>query len=319
MAGNRRGRRHGGAHQVGAPTLALSGGAAKRLAELVPPGHEAIVHLTLTDDHPWAQAFVIISGGIELSVGSVIASGTGAGERLTSIFFGGGTPSLFEPEQIARLLEGVQAQIPFGDSIEITLEANPGTAEQDRFRGFRAAGINRLSIGVQSFDAAQLRQLGRIHDGGEALRAADFARRAGFVNFNLDLMFGLPGQTTAAALSDLQTALGCAPTHLSWYQLTIEPNTVFYSQTPVLPGEDEIESMQRDGMALLAASGEDPAELRRINMLTPDRFPHRTPTGLTYDSGRYAEILERLWSGVQAIMKDPRLRKEPERAPADFS
>ncbi|HEY0961500.1 MAG TPA: radical SAM family heme chaperone HemW [Pseudomonadales bacterium] len=175
--------------------------------------------------------------------------------RLQSIFIGGGTPSLLSARAYDRLLTECDRLVPFAGDVEITLEANPGTAEQEKFRGFRAAGINRLSIGVQSFDAAQLRQLGRIHDGGEALRAADFARNAGFDNFNLDLMFGLPGQTTAQALADLQAAMGCTPAHLSWYQLTIEPNTEFFRRPPVLPHDDAIAEMQDAGIALLAGHG----------------------------------------------------------------
>jgi putative oxygen-independent coproporphyrinogen III oxidase len=177
------------------------------------------------------------------------------GRKLQSIFIGGGTPSLFSPQAYARLLEECAKLIPFADDIEITLEANPGTAEQQKFTGFRAAGINRLSIGVQSFDAARLKQLGRIHDGGEALRAADFARKAGFANFNLDLMFGLPEQNTAQALADLRTAIACAPTHVSWYQLTIEPNTEFFRRPPLLPHDDAIAEMQDAGMALLQVHG----------------------------------------------------------------
>jgi oxygen-independent coproporphyrinogen-3 oxidase len=179
----------------------------------------------------------------------------GQGRTLQSIFIGGGTPSLFSAAAYAELLTECDKLLPFAADIEITLEANPGTAEQQKFTGFRTAGINRLSIGVQSFDAANLKQLGRIHDGGEALRAAAFARNAGFDNFNLDLMFGLPGQTTEQALADLQTAIGCTPTHISWYQLTIEPNTEFFSRPPVLPHDDAIAEMQEAGMDLLQQHG----------------------------------------------------------------
>jgi oxygen-independent coproporphyrinogen-3 oxidase len=179
----------------------------------------------------------------------------GQGRELQTIFIGGGTPSLFSPQAYADLLTAIDKYLPFARDIEITLEANPGTAELEKFAGFRAAGINRLSIGVQSFDAAQLRQLGRIHDGDEALRAADFARKAGFDNFNLDLMFGLPGQTTAQACADLQTAIDCAPAHLSWYQLTIEANTEFFRRPPVLPHDDAIAEMHDVGIALLQQHG----------------------------------------------------------------
>lgn len=178
-----------------------------------------------------------------------------AGRPLTSIFIGGGTPSLFSAQSYERLLNEVARRLRFADDIEITLEANPGTFEQAKFRDYRKAGINRLSIGVQSFDPLQLQRLGRIHNGDEALRAADIARQSGFDNFNLDLMFGLPGQSEAQALQDLQQAIDCQPTHLSWYQLTIEPNTEFFRRPPVLPADDAVADMQLSGIALLAAAG----------------------------------------------------------------
>ena len=177
------------------------------------------------------------------------------GRQLTSIFFGGGTPSLFSDRALGRLLEGVEQRVGFAPDIEITLEANPGTFEQAKFKGYRALGINRLSIGVQSFQEAKLKALGRIHDGGEAIRAADMARAAGFDNFNLDLMHGLPEQSIEDALFDLRTAISQGPTHLSWYQLTMEPNTVFWSQPPVLPEDDLLWDIQEAGQALLAAEG----------------------------------------------------------------
>ncbi|MGQ7960563.1 radical SAM family heme chaperone HemW [Pseudomonas sp. SP16.1] len=177
------------------------------------------------------------------------------GRPLTSIFFGGGTPSLFSARALGRLLEGVERRVAFAGDIEITLEANPGTFEQAKFKGYRALGINRLSIGVQSFQEAKLKALGRIHDGSEAIRAADMARAAGFDNFNLDLMHGLPQQNLEDALFDLRTAIAQAPTHLSWYQLTMEPNTVFWNQPPVLPEDDLLWDIQEAGQALLAAEG----------------------------------------------------------------
>ncbi len=177
------------------------------------------------------------------------------GRQLTSIFFGGGTPSLFSASALGRILEGVERRIGFAGDIEITLEANPGTFEQAKFSAYRRLGINRLSIGVQSFQSAQLKALGRIHDGDEAIRAADMARAAGFDNFNLDLMHGLPGQDVAAALDDLRTAIAQAPTHLSWYQLTMEPNTVFWNQPPELPEDDTLWDIQEAGQALLAEHG----------------------------------------------------------------
>ena len=177
------------------------------------------------------------------------------GRNISSIFFGGGTPSLFSAQAIGQILEHAERRLGFNDDIEITLEANPGTFEQDKFRGFRAAGVNRLSIGIQSFADAQLAALGRIHDSKAALKAVDTARRAGFDNLNLDLMHGLPGQSLAAAMADLDTALSFTPEHLSWYQLTIEPNTVFYNKPPTLPIEDTLADIQDAGHERLIKAG----------------------------------------------------------------
>ncbi|MNF68362.1 Oxygen-independent coproporphyrinogen-III oxidase 1 [compost metagenome] len=177
------------------------------------------------------------------------------GRELSTIFFGGGTPSLFSAQALGRLLEGVQQRIPFAADIEITLEANPGTFEQEKFVAYRQLGINRLSIGIQSFQEAKLTALGRIHTGNEAVRAADMARQAGFDNFNLDLMHGLPDQTLDDALDDLRQAIDLKPTHLSWYQLTLEPNTVFWNQPPLLPEDDILWDIQEAGQALLASHG----------------------------------------------------------------
>lgn len=177
------------------------------------------------------------------------------GRELASIFIGGGTPSLFTPATFDTLLAGIERRIPFAAAIEITLEANPGTFEVKKFRGFRTAGINRLSLGIQSLEPASLKVLGRVHDAGEARRAIAGARAAGFDNFNLDLMFALPGQATAQVLADLAGALAFSPPHLSWYQLTIEPNTAFYSRPPELPGDDLAGEMQEAGIDLLAAHG----------------------------------------------------------------
>jgi len=177
------------------------------------------------------------------------------GRELASIFFGGGTPSLFSADSLGRLLKGVEQRIRFAPDIEITLEANPGTFEQAKFSAYRGLGINRLSIGIQSFQEAKLKALGRIHNGDEAVRAADMARRAGFDNFNLDLMHGLPDQSQEDALSDLRQAIVLAPTHLSWYQLTLEPNTVFWNQPPKLPEDDTLWDIQEAGQTLLAENG----------------------------------------------------------------
>ncbi|WP_249679282.1 radical SAM family heme chaperone HemW [Pseudomonas abieticivorans] len=177
------------------------------------------------------------------------------GRPLSSIFFGGGTPSLFSAKALGRLLEGVEQRIPFAADIEITLEANPGTFEQEKFVAYRKLGINRLSIGIQSFQQAKLQALGRIHNGDEAIRAADMARQAGFDNFNMDLMHGLPDQSLDDALGDLRQAIALKPTHLSWYQLTLEPNTVFWNQPPALPEDDTLWDIQEAGQALLAEHG----------------------------------------------------------------
>ena len=177
------------------------------------------------------------------------------GRQLISIFFGGGTPSLFSAAAIARILEGAERLIGFAPGIEITLEANPGTVEQQKFTGFRKAGVNRLSIGIQSFNDAHLKRLGRIHNGTEALTAIHTARQAGFDNINLDLMHGLPEQTPEQAIADLQQAMDFQPDHLSWYQLTIEPNTAFHNQPPVLPIESTLERIQGQGHNLLANAG----------------------------------------------------------------
>lgn len=176
------------------------------------------------------------------------------GRTLTSIFFGGGTPSLFSAQSIQNILQGVAQQVSLAQDIEITLEANPGTMEQQRFHDFRSAGINRLSLGIQSLNNDKLQVLGRIHDAEQALSAIRTAQTT-FDNYNLDLMFGLPQQTVAEAELDLQTALAFEPPHLSWYQLTIEPNTLFYKQTPVLPSEDDCWQMQVQGQALLQNAG----------------------------------------------------------------
>lgn len=177
------------------------------------------------------------------------------GRQLTSIFFGGGTPSLFSASALQALLAGIEQRIAFSANIEITLEANPGTFEQEKFAAYRALGINRLSIGIQSFQDSKLEALGRVHSGAEAIAAVSMARQAGFTNFNLDLMHGLPDQSPAQALADLQTAIDLAPSHLSWYQLTMEPNTVFWSKPPVLPEDDVLWDIQEAGQKLLAQHG----------------------------------------------------------------
>jgi oxygen-independent coproporphyrinogen-3 oxidase len=176
------------------------------------------------------------------------------GRRLSSVFIGGGTPSLFSPDAIDRLLSGVRARLPLEPTAEITLEANPGTVEAARFEGFRQAGVNRISVGVQSFDERMLRALGRIHDAAEARRAVE-AALATFDTVNLDLMYGLPGQSLEMARADLAQGIATGVPHLSAYQLTIEPNTVFFSKPPKLPEHDLSADMQLAIEGLLAAAG----------------------------------------------------------------
>lgn len=175
--------------------------------------------------------------------------------EIESIFIGEGTPSLFSADAYARLFAGLSARLNFKKEIEITLEANPGSVDESRFTDYRALGINRLSLGVQSFDSQHLKALGRIHDGSQAHHAIERARRAGFNNLNLDIMHGLPNQTVAEGLEDLRHAMSYQPEHLSWYQLTIETNTVFYKQQPPLPDEDTLEHLEEAGFALLADHG----------------------------------------------------------------
>lgn len=177
------------------------------------------------------------------------------GRMLHSIFIGGGTPSLFSPQAIAQLLQGVQRQIPFSPNIEITLEANPGTVEAARFQGYVNAGVTRISMGIQSFNDDKLQRLGRIHDSREAKSAVELARVSGLQSFNLDLMHGLPNQTLDEALDDLRQAIELAPPHLSWYQLTIEPNTMFAYRPPRLPDDDELWAIFEQGHQLLTAAG----------------------------------------------------------------
>ncbi|MDD9806460.1 MAG: radical SAM family heme chaperone HemW [Gammaproteobacteria bacterium] len=176
------------------------------------------------------------------------------GRSLCSVFIGGGTPNLFSAASIAALLREVRARIPFTPSCEITLEANPG-AGHGNLRGFRDAGVNRLSLGAQSFDDAMLVRLGRAHSAADIVQTVAAARRAGFDNLNLDLMFGLPGQTPQQGLADVRRALALAPEHLSWYQLTIEPNTLFHARPPALPDDDSVWRLQRAATALLHKRG----------------------------------------------------------------
>jgi putative oxygen-independent coproporphyrinogen III oxidase len=177
------------------------------------------------------------------------------GRLLESVFFGGGTPSLFSPEEIARVLACARERIGFAPDVEITLEANPGTIEHGRFAGYRDAGVNRVSLGAQTFDDAHLHALGRIHTAGDIARAVEELQRAGLTNFNLDLMYALPDQSTEQALDDVDAAMALSPTHISHYQLTLEPGTVFYHRPPPLPDSDTSWRMQVECQERLAVRG----------------------------------------------------------------
>lgn len=174
------------------------------------------------------------------------------GRSISSIFMGGGTPSLFSPESIDQLISALRARLTFAPNVEITMEANPGTVELGKFKEFSNAGINRLSIGIQSFNDDKLKSLGRIHGRKEAIRAAELAHDANFNSFNLDLMYGLPNQSLTQAVDDIETAIALDPKHLSHYQLTIEPNTFFHHQPPTVPDDDHLWEMQEHCQASMA-------------------------------------------------------------------
>jgi len=210
------------------------------------------------------------------------------GRRVSSVFFGGGTPSLFSARAIEAILAAARARLPLAPDAEITLEANPGTVEADRFRDFAAAGVNRLSLGIQSFDPRHLRALGRIHDDNEARRAIEIARRD-FDNINLDLMYGLPGQDVEEALADIETALSYAPRHLSCYHLTLEPNTYFHRYPPALPDDDATAAMQEGIEARLAVAGYDHYETSAFAKIREARGVRREAENCT--GGRDAPSL----------------------------
>ena len=184
-----------------------------------------------------------------------------AGRPLVSLFFGGGTPSLFSPEEIGRFLSGVRERVPCAGDMEVTLEANPGTIEHGRFSGYRDAGITRVSLGAQTFDEAHLKVLGRIHGSGDIQRAVAELARAGIENFNLDLMYALPAQSCAQAVADVQAAIALGPRHVSHYQLTLEPGTVFFHRPPPLPDQDLAWEMQVECQSVLAAHGYEQYEV----------------------------------------------------------
>jgi putative oxygen-independent coproporphyrinogen III oxidase len=175
--------------------------------------------------------------------------------NISSIFIGGGTPSLFSVTSLQLILDSLRAQLKFSEDIEITMEANPGSADAERFKGYREIGVNRLSIGAQSFDDVSLQALGRVHDVAEIHQAIDMAIEAKFENINIDLMFALPGQTLAGAMRDLETACSQSVSHISWYQLTLEANTVFHKFPPELPDDELIWEMQKQGQSVLVENG----------------------------------------------------------------
>jgi putative oxygen-independent coproporphyrinogen III oxidase len=177
------------------------------------------------------------------------------GRRIDTVFFGGGTPSLFQPEEFARLLQALRRRIAFADDAEITMEANPGTIERGRFAGYAEAGINRVSLGAQTFSPQALQRLGRIHSAEDTQRAVEELSAANIENYNLDLMYALPQQNMEEALFDLRTACALKPSHISYYQLTLEPGTVFHSRPPPLPDEDAAWQIQAAGQQMLAQAG----------------------------------------------------------------
>jgi putative oxygen-independent coproporphyrinogen III oxidase len=294
---------------VAAPVKASSvptGSVAERLARLMRPGSltlTALPPLSLYVHVPWclrkcpycdfnSHAVRGSPDGVpqQRYVDALIADLEEAlpfvwGRRIHTIFIGGGTPSLFEPVQIERLVAAIRARLPLEPGCEITLEANPGSFERDRFRAFRAAGVTRLSIGVQSFDDARLAALGRVHDAAEA-RAAITEAKSAFETFNIDLMYALPGQTLADCEADLAAALAFEPPHLSVYQLTIEPNTFFATHPPPLP-DDDLAFAMLDRIAERSAA----AGLERYEVSAYARPGHRSRHNLNYwEFGDYLGI-----------------------------
>ena len=230
-----------------------------------------------------------------------------------SIFIGGGTPSLFEGRWLGALLEGISIRAKLSRDVEITLESNPGSAERDRFTEYRAAGVNRLSIGVQSFDDRALKALGRIHSGDDARRALDMVAAAEFRRWNIDLMHGLPGQHAQSAASDLTEAVGRSAGHISWYQLTIERNTRFWSTPPVLPDESGLESIQQAGEGVLAEAG-----LHQYEVSAFSREGEESRHNLNY--WRFGDYIG-LGAGAHGKISLPDgtiIRTQRTRAPADY-
>ncbi len=243
------------------------------------------------------------------------------GREIQTIFIGGGTPSLLSVEAFENLLTGLQKKVTFVKDIEITMEANPGTFEAEKFAGYRKLGINRLSIGVQSFADHQLKHLGRIHDGQQAIAAIKMAKEAGFDNFNIDLMHGLPDQSQAQALADIQQAIDLGPTHLSWYQLTIEPNTEFFKRPPVLPEDETLWDIQEAGQALLAKHGfvqyEVSAYAQTSKQATHNLNYWQFGDYLGIGAGAHGKVTD-LVNTPDSLTASPVFRTWKTRAPKDF-
>ena len=234
------------------------------------------------------------------------------GREVGSIFIGGGTPSLISPSIMARLLVELRARLNLISQVEISLETNPGSADSSKFKGFREAGINRLSIGVQSFHDDLLHAIGRIHDGKAARAAAATAIESGFDNFNLDIMYGLPGQSPKMAMNDVRTAISFQPAHLSYYQLTIEPNTFFYTHTPPLPDDEISWRMQNNAETALAEQGYNHYEISAYA-----RHGYRCQHNLNYwQFGDYLGIGAGAHSKV--TLRDKVLRSWKVKHPADY-
>ena len=243
------------------------------------------------------------------------------GREIQTIFIGGGTPSLLSVDAYKNLLAGLQEKVTFVKDIEITMEANPGTFEAVKFAGYRKLGINRLSIGVQSFADHQLKHLGRIHDGQQAVAAIKMAKEAGFDNFNIDLMHGLPDQSEAQALADIQQAIDLGPTHMSWYQLTIEPNTEFFKRPPVLPEDETLWDIQEAGQALLAEHGFEQYEVsayaQKDKQATHNLNYWQFGDYLGIGAGAHGKLTD-LVNQPESLTASPVFRTWKTRAPKDF-
>jgi oxygen-independent coproporphyrinogen-3 oxidase len=237
-----------------------------------------------------------------------------AARPIETLFFGGGTPSLFAPAEIGRLLRALRQRADFAADAEITLEANPGTIERGQFSAYRDAGINRVSLGAQSFSAAALQALGRIHSPDDTVLAVEELRRAGFENFNLDLMYALPRQTASEALADIQAACALNPAHISYYHLTLEPGTVFHARPPPLPDEDAAWEMQSVGQRALAEAGYAQYEVSAYA-----RAGARCRHNLNYWSfGDYVGIGAGAHGKISSLLPDRILRTAKPRQPREY-